>query len=171
MQGVFIVRLKLNPTLPDPSRYEYRQKIKGGAWSKRGEWAGSKSTAKPYAEWIPESDGFQVRSEGVLGKGLYMNHWKEDGQLVKGTAERFGYRAKEKTVKPGLLDVYVPNQSGHQYELKDTFGISRKTAYVKGARLWITLNYLGCVIDNTRPADDQIVFSRQWNYQCEDTLP
>ncbi len=171
MQGVFIVRLKLNPNLPNPSRYEYRQKIKGGAWSKLGDWTGSTWTAKPDAEWIPESDGFQVPSEGILGKGLYMNNWKEDGQLVNGNAERFGYRAKEKTVKPGLLDMYVPDQSGPQYELKDTFGISRKSPYVKGARLWITLSYLGCVIDTTRPVGDQVIFSKQWNYQCEDTLP
>jgi hypothetical protein len=170
MDGSFNVKLKLSPSV-DPKRYEYRQKIKGEAWSQRGDWNATKTVWTATGNWIDEGEKFKIPAQGVLGKGLLKNHWKEDGEdLGGGKAEKFGYRSTPATIIPGLRDFYVPNQNGPEYVLQDTFGIRKTTPYVSGVKLWLELFYMGCVIDNLKPGDDKTIFSKQWHYKCEDVL-
>ena len=174
MQGVFSVKLKLSSSLPDPTRYEYRQKIKGEAHSRLGEWKDKVWTPKPLPEgrWVNESDGFKVPADDLLGAGLYKNQWKEDGEILDGgKIERFGYRDKPPKISQGLLDFYSPTQDGHEYVLKDTFGIKPKSPYVSGAQIAVHLDYMGYVIYKEKPGTEKVVFSKQWSYNCEDILP
>jgi hypothetical protein len=172
MVGVFSLKLKLSPSIPDPKRYEYRQKIKGEAWSQMGSWNATKTSWEASGSWVNEGDKFLVPAEGSIPKGLNKDRWKEDGEIISGgKIERFGHRAQNATTSQGLVDCYVPNQNGYEYILKDTFGFKRNTNYVSGAKLWIELFYMGYVIDNQKPVDNQVILSKQWHYKCEDILP
>ncbi len=176
MEGVFNVKLKLSPSVPDPTRYEYRQKIKGEAWSHRGEWDidpndPTKEVWIPRGSWVDESAGFKVPAEGAIPKGLNKNNWKEDGEIVSGgKIERFGYRNQPKKISNGLLDFYSPDQNGYEYVLKDTFGIRRTTPYITAGKIWLELFYMGYVIDNQKPAGNQVIASKQWHYMREEIL-
>ena len=171
MQGVFGATLKLSANLPDPTRYEYRQKIRGGAWSRFGSWNSDEQwVANPGSVWGWQSDVFRVPADGLLGPGLSMDHWKEDGEVINGKAYRFGHRDQPKVIDVGLKDFYSPNQSGREYSMQDTFGIKRKADYIEGLRLSLDIRYMGCVIDTLKAGDDKVIFSKQWSYKCEDAL-
>lgn len=164
MWGVFSV--SVNFTNVDPKRYEYRQRIKGYAWSKA-----------PGDIWRDATGVFEVpRDKNYDFKGIHPRQWKEDGQIRNGNVkENFGHRDKPAFFGQGISD-YYPSET--EYFLQDTFGFQQSTDYVKGRQLEIAVDYAGCIIDKQKPTDSdndvfthKEIFSKEWSYKCTATLP
>jgi hypothetical protein len=164
MWGVFSVSVKF--TNVDPTRYEYRQRIRGHAWGR-----------KPGGSWEDLKRAFEVPSDkNVPLKGIHATHWKEDGQIRNGGAkDNFGHREKAAYFGQGISD-YYPGEA--EYFLQDTFGFQESTDYVKGTELEIAVDYAGCIIDKQKPSNSENdifshkeVFSKLWSYYCFAALP
>lgn len=162
--GVFSVSVKF--TNVNPKRYEYRQKIKGYAWSKM-----------PGDSWRDADEAFQVPIDhkNFAFIGIHKDHWKEDGQKINGANMKFGYRNTPAYFGQGIADYYM---SDDEYFLQDTFGFQESKSYTKGRQLEIGVEYTGCIIDKEKPGgkDDffthKIIFSKQWSYKIPPvTLP
>lgn len=156
--GVFSVHIVFSGV--DPTRYEYRQRIKGVGWDK-----------KPEQNWTNLKDSFDIPGSPNLNfKGLW-DKWKEDGQGNK----RFGHRDQPPTYAQGICDKYL---SSTEYLLQDTFGIAENTDYVSGRQIDLSLDYAGCIIDKQKPVDPNNnyfpyaeIYSKEWSYKYAVTLP
>lgn len=160
MQGRFRVGLNINMLETEPWRYEYRQYIKGYAFTQKGYWNPEKTiwTARDGEPKQPANKYF------LVPWGLETN-WKEDGQVMQdGTITRFGYRNRPNTIKQGIVDAYSPNQWGWDYVLEDTFGLEGLSE--RGMRIGIEIYYRGVVVkDGTTE-----IASKQWGYKAEDAI-
>ncbi|MEQ1763818.1 MAG: hypothetical protein ABL984_11825 [Pyrinomonadaceae bacterium] len=156
MKGSFKVIMNVDPTIVEPWRYEYRQYIKGKV-----------ILNQPSSE-EDMKDQFKVPG------GLNPNEFTEDGEkMPSGIIERFGYRNKPPTYRPGLMDYYSHGQQGPDYFLEDTFGIEGTSAG-NFHKIAVNISYRGVVIkDGKELTRDQInspnfrdycIAGNQWNY-------
>lgn len=181
MKGSFNVEVFIDQQIEEPSRYEYRQFIKGQVWVHDG-YFGDPGTNKI---WHPRAGTKQepVNNAVAVPGGLNSNFFTEDGQVLDGGSriEYFGYRSKPPTNIPGLIDEYSNYQTGAEYRLRDTFGIEgpRKqdsAGFKTGLKVGVDITYRGIVIkDGKVPTFSEIngnwlahcVAGKEWRYKEE----
>jgi hypothetical protein len=165
MKGRFEVKIKLNPKLADPLRYEYRQYIRGNSFTQRGYWNPESTIWTPRDGELQKSanEFFEIPKGKSSTKGL-TQFWKEDGQIMSdGTNQHFGHRSAKPVTREGILDAYLVknemNQKGYDYELQDTYGLGGD--YERGLRVMIELHYRGDIVkDGT-----QVIASQGWAFR------
>jgi hypothetical protein len=162
LNAAFQVRLKLDPNLPDPGRYEYRQLIRGEGSTQEGNgtannWKSTGSERKlDMNMWKIPGPLFHghwsggVRSGG--GVGLHPTKWKEDGLIDKtGTTRLYGHRDLDdwrptKSSPHDEYDVYAPERlEGTDYFLTDMPGVVLKRVDV-GDRIKLRMEFMGQVV-------------------------
>jgi hypothetical protein len=164
-RGRFRVNIRLNNSLANPNRYQYRQYIKGTAQSTPGRFAAG--LPRTLANWTATSTPDDQSSQfGVPGGGLHATQWREDGVVSVGGTRKYGYRSSAAFVAPGEEDRYLPDQpNGKEYVCVDTYGMmgSRR---VLGTRLELNLQYKGAVVDVLN--SDRVVIEKTWSYSGDD---
>lgn len=164
MKGSFGLKIKLNPQLKDPWRYEYKQYIRGRAFTQKGYWDPGSTiwTARSGEPQVSVNKYFQIPIDKNFTWGL-TESWKEDGEVMHdGTCQFFGRRTNPPTSVPGLKDFYsvnnTPDQNGFDYELQDTYGLEGN--YERGLRVYVELYYQGDIVKDKT----QVVASKNWHY-------
>jgi hypothetical protein len=165
-RGRFEVRIRLNNSLANPNRYQYRQYIKGTATSTPGRFAAG--LPHTLANWTstgtPDDQSAQF---GVPG-GLVSTAYHEDGLVSAGGTRKYGYRQSPAFVAPGEEDRYLPTQeTGKEYVCIDTYGMMG-TRRVLGTRLRMNLHYKGAVVDVLN--SDRVVIEKTWSYSGDDVF-
>lgn len=175
---VFNVVVDLNPLIKsdDLLKYEYRQFIRGGVWSRTTDKPWTTPPNANSAFDIPDRDfvipGYKKADSGCgfpagapAGKGLDVNGWKEDGELRKDKpTRRFGHRQTAVTVDGKYRDLW----SGHRYHLSDQPSLTG-TWDGRTVEVWIELYFQGFVVEVSEDEEGvvqpvKILKSKSW--QC-----
>ena len=163
MRGCFEVKIRLNPKISDPSRYEYRQLIRGDSGITDGYFTDDALTI-----WEPLSSERSLARLFAMPGGL-PSTFKEDVQSKNHVESRFGYRSTPNVYKPngheGLIDRYLPNREGHLYECRDTFGLQDNRDRVIGMKIRLKLDYFGYIYDKWL---QKAVQQKSWSYRRTD---
>lgn len=166
MKGCFEINIKLNPSIPDASRFVYRQFIRGSAGVTEGVFMGAHNTNwQALGPEVSANSAFKI-------KGGLPTTFKEDMLQIEGKIEKFGYRHTPAVNRPngnvGLIDRYLPVQSnGHHYQCRDTFGLEYDRPSVIGTKVRVHLDYAGFVFDQLL---DEIVAQRNWSYSLTEIV-
>lgn len=162
--GQFIVHVRFDEA--GASRYEYRQYIKGSAYTTRGSFSGAPS----LASWTASETPHNASTDFLIPGGL-QTHFTEDGEVRSGRTERFGYRDGRfggGRIAHGIEDRYLPSQStGAEYKARDTWGL-RGTARPRGLRIKIDIIYKGAIIDTSD--HNRVVDTRHWGVHIDDII-
>lgn len=170
MKGNFQVEVYMDQQLPEPTRYEYRQFIRGRIFVHDG-YVGDAA----QQVWQQRSGTQEVEQNDYskVPGGLNRHFFTEDGEkMADGTVEKFGYRSKPPKWEEGIIDTYSNNQMGTEYRLQDTFGIEgpRKTDsqgnFKAGLKVGVDLEYRGIVIKDGRMPTFQEINSGNWKSYC-----
>jgi hypothetical protein len=170
MKGSFNVEVYMDRQLPDPTRYEYRQFIKGRIYVHDGYFGDAAQTV-----WQARSGTTEVEQNDYsrVPGGLNRQYFTEDGEkLSDGSVEKFGYRSKPPKWEEGIIDTYTNDQKGYEYRLQDTFGIEgpRKTDaqgnFKAGLKVGVDLWYRGIVIKDGRMPTFQEINASNWRSYC-----
>ncbi len=170
MAAYFTIDLKLNPKLPDPSLYEYRQEIRGSAFIREGAWSGE--------TWTPTGASHQVPPTAFPVPGLppgLQRFWKEDG-IVDPVGDRFyGHRENGYYRLGAERDEYVGGPlTGDQYIGADRPGLEGDL--VVGQRVSLSMDFIGSVVRFDKPPGEkgrrivETVAKRHWSYDCARTV-
>lgn len=163
MRGCFEVKFSLKEDIADPTRYEYRQLIRGSAGVTEGWFKDSAMTQwEALGSEIPVNHFFRM-------PGGLPRMFKEDIHESGGVKERFGYRSSAPVFQPagatGLIDRYTPNQKGHDYHCRDTFGLASNLPSVVGTKVRVELDYFGYIYDKLLV---KMVKQKSWSYKKTD---
>lgn len=164
MKGCFEVKLGLRSDINDPKRYEYRQMIRGDGGITEGYFTDDHNLV-----WQQLSPEKSVADCFKMPNGLSPT-FQEDVETIDKVNFKFGYRSALPVYQPyfalppqGMIDRYLPNQKGHRYECRDTFGIRYDDAAVIGTKVRLRLDYLGYVYDKLL---QKSLRQMTWSYQA-----
>ena len=162
LRGRFRVDIRLNESLANPNRYQYRQFIKGTATTTAGRFTGP--TPSP-TNWEATATPRDRSSQFGVPGGLNATSWSEDGVVAAGGTRKYGYRRSAAFVANGEEDQYLPGQrNGTRYVAVDTYGLMG-TRRVAGTKLNLDLSYKGVIVDVLN--SDREVSKKTWRYQAE----
>lgn len=163
-RGRFRVNIRLNNTLANPGRYQYRQHIRGSATSTPGAFA--PGVPRTLANWSATGAPVDHRSQFSVPGGLSATLFREDGVTAATGTRKYGYRSSLAFAATGEEDRYLPRQEdGEEYICVDTFGILG-TRRVLGTRLRLNLDYKGVVVDVLNSG--RVVMQKTWSYSGDD---
>lgn len=169
MAGVFQVHLTLNPDLPDPTLYEYRQMIKGTAFQQMGDWDGERWRPRG----LPRSVAHAFKIPGPF-PGL-QSFWTEDGVTDAIANRHYGHRENGNHADGLEVDRYTPGPlDGYKYTAGDRPGLEGPIHV--GERTSLRLEFLGTVVrfdksvGNSSRKIVETVAERRWSYSCERTV-
>jgi hypothetical protein len=149
LRGRFSIRVRFEPA-PDVSRYEYRQYIRGTAWTQAGQFPEDETPS--VENWTPSAPRVNAAALFEIAGGLPTS-WTEDGQ----GSECFGHRDAAGVSRAGLVDRYSPDQAnGDSYELVDTYGFEG-TNRVFGTKLFFDLRYRFVIVDRQEGGSREIL--------------
>ncbi|MFK7821329.1 MAG: hypothetical protein AB8G99_21620 [Planctomycetaceae bacterium] len=155
----------------DASRYEYRQYIKGTATIQRGSYRGATPRS---GNWTASGPVMNSGNAFSVPGGLTPN-FKEDGQVIGGRTERYGYRSNRPTmVSPTTPeDRYLPAQAnGRTYRATDFVGLTFVPPFresLSGLRVRQNIIFQGRVIDTAR--SNRTIKTLHWSVRGDVIIP
>ena len=162
LRGRFRVNVRLNSSLANPNRYQYRQFIKGYARSTPGRFNGR---IPSETNWVSNGTSQDESAAFAVPGGLSSSAWREDGLVSAGGTRKFGYRTSAAFVAPGEEDRYLPSQqSGKEYVCVDTYGLMGSNQ-ISGTKIELSLHYKGVIVDVLN--SDREVTYKTWSYSAE----
>ena len=166
--GQFRVNMQLDPST-DWTKFEYRQYIKGDCLIYMGSFIAEPRSRGTW-RWSGQTPISGEQYFSIPG-GLNNNDYMEDGEIVNGFTQKFGYRSNPPMHRQGITDHYLPSQAnGRIYQSLDTFGIRGRNLQV-GMRVIYNLHYEGRIIDTRLPrTGSQTILRRRWQINADDIV-
>lgn len=169
---VFKVHVGLNPLLTEDEvcRYEYRQFIRGGIWTRVGNQIWQPRPDANKALKVPAYGGCSpsigLPSAAVPTTILDETHWKEDGEVRSPKDRYYGHRISALVRDGRCQDEWLPHQVGRDYYLSDQPSITG-TWPGQTVEVWMELYFQGYIVEVeeddeglTRPI--RVVQSKNW---------
>jgi hypothetical protein len=171
MTGVFQIHLQLNPALPDPTLYEYRQSIRGSAFRLNGAWTDGVWASTGILQMVSR---YAFPIPGMPG-GLDPVYFAEDGISDSASGNRhYGHRENGNHRRGSEIDEYKPGTlNGYSYMCSDRPGL--EGPIVIGQRTTLKMDFVGEVVLFVKPVGSprkilRTIAKRTWSYQCTRTV-